>query len=361
MRQALTAVELMVAMAIGLIVAATAFAAFRIASSSFAAAQSLSRENILLAEGYLAGVNEADFWFGQDDPYDVAGQPLRQATAPIGGASSHGAPFVPMSLPADYWNWRAMDPKTWARMGFLKSRLHGSNAQLSSINHPDPLAAWLPMVQDRIYHHLGFTGMFDYQSQHLPWGWYLGPGRANSFGQAQPVVSADFPAFSQRYWNAMFGDRTDDWGGGQTSHYNMDRNGMMFEVAHLVYPPRTGWTFEQGVTERASVANQRGIERRTPIPPGNLTELRAWAGALYSTPPHGRVSAPGWPEMVVGVTRRQAHTYAMRTVILVRVSNPLTGMQREIAYTMAGTTLRGARQQRQQAHWSGVPFDQSLP
>lgn len=350
MRQALTAVELMVAMAIGLIVAATAFAAFRIASSSFAAAQSLSRENILLAEGYLAGVNEADFWYGQDDPYDAAGQPLRQATGPIGGASSHGAPFVPMSLPAEYWNWRVMDPKTWARMGFLKSRLHGSNAQLSGINHPDPLAAWLPMVQDRMYHYLGFTGMFDYQSPHLPWGWYLGPGRVNSFGQTLPVVSEDFPAFSRRFWNATFGDQTDDWGGGQTSHYNMDRSGMMYTVAQLVYPPRTGWTFVQGATERASVANQRGIANKF------QTELQDWAGALFSTPPHGRVSAPGWPEMVVGVRRLNSNT-----VILVRVSNPLTGMQREMAFTMAGTTLRGARQQRPQAHWSGVPLDQSVP
>lgn len=82
-RSGLTLIELMIAMAIGLVILSTIFYGFRVATAAMSTANRLSLENGLLRHGFLAALEEADFWTSYDapdgDPYDATfnGQGLR--------------------------------------------------------------------------------------------------------------------------------------------------------------------------------------------------------------------------------------------------------------------------------------------
>jgi hypothetical protein len=353
----------MISMALGLIIAATAFSAFRIASKTFSTARNLSRENILLCEGYFAGMDEADFWYGFDDPQNPSGQEERQAyhqngsPAVVGEDGGYGSPFVPMDLPDEYWNWRVMDPKTWCRMGFLKSTSYGSNAQLGSVNHPDPTAAWLPSCEDALYHHLGLAGYTEYLSPHLPWGWHLGADRRNTFGTSMVASNSSRPSISRMFFDSVLPGESHSRGL-QSANKNTGRGAMMSQVGHTMLAPRSGWTFASGAPSAANLTSQRGIRSYAGSHATAGTEIKALADRLLTTPPSTRVSSEGWPALSVGVLRDANNTYNWSTRVVVRVSNPVTGSQRQFVFTPLCTTLRGARQQRQWAHWGGSAMDQ---
>jgi len=154
MRHAFTLIELIIAMAIGLVVVFGMFAAVRTTSQTLAAAKRLAVENSLLATGYLELERQVDWWEAWDDPAATAApgavspRPLRRmAKGVIDGAQPE---LTPPSLPAQNWGapteglpftplawviptmatapgtessrgwepdfaWPASDPRTWAR------------------------------------------------------------------------------------------------------------------------------------------------------------------------------------------------------------------------------------------------------
>lgn len=102
-RAAFTAVELLVSIAIGLVIAGTAFAAFRMAAQANAQVVRLSTQNTLLRTGILAALDELDFWSLHDSPRAGGPRPLRDA----------GEPFAPAVVDPDAV--LAHLPKTWFR------------------------------------------------------------------------------------------------------------------------------------------------------------------------------------------------------------------------------------------------------
>jgi hypothetical protein len=101
-----TLIELMIAIALGMLVVYTAIAGFRVAAQTITAAKRLSLENGLLRSGYFEAQHQLDFWTNLDDPMAPdAERPLKSTTAPnssIGAINSRyynmkrGLPFTPM-------------------------------------------------------------------------------------------------------------------------------------------------------------------------------------------------------------------------------------------------------------------------
>src|SRR3954470_15515080 len=97
--RAFTLIELLVSIALGMVVATTAFAAFRVASQTVGAANRLSVENGLLRAGFLACEDEVDWWRLYDDPEKPAAErPLMRTD---GMAFSPFARTFPAHIDAD--------------------------------------------------------------------------------------------------------------------------------------------------------------------------------------------------------------------------------------------------------------------
>jgi type II secretory pathway pseudopilin PulG len=108
-RSAFTLVELMLAIALGILILYVAMAGFRVASQSVTIANRLSLENSLLRAGYFQVEDDLDFWTSLDDPLNTNNQQLRGGnTLPPGWqvatqTSVAGNPFTAMStlMPAN--------------------------------------------------------------------------------------------------------------------------------------------------------------------------------------------------------------------------------------------------------------------
>ncbi|MDA3961348.1 MAG: prepilin-type N-terminal cleavage/methylation domain-containing protein [Planctomycetota bacterium] len=67
-RRAFTLIELTIALGLGLLVAYAAYAAFNTASQTIATVNRLALENRLMRAGYIAALEDADYWLHYDDP-----------------------------------------------------------------------------------------------------------------------------------------------------------------------------------------------------------------------------------------------------------------------------------------------------
>ncbi|MBA3936046.1 MAG: hypothetical protein H0X38_01160 [Planctomycetes bacterium] len=97
---AFTLIEMMIAIALGMLIILTAVAGFRTASTAVTSANRLSLENNLLRAGYWEAQNQLDFWTNLDDPnHPDASRPLKAIGAITdwtGQGRQHGLPFTPM-------------------------------------------------------------------------------------------------------------------------------------------------------------------------------------------------------------------------------------------------------------------------
>ncbi|HYE05214.1 MAG TPA: prepilin-type N-terminal cleavage/methylation domain-containing protein [Planctomycetota bacterium] len=113
-RRAFTMIELLIAVSIGTLLMVVAFAGLRAASSAFATGQRLSTENALMRAGFIAGLDELDFWKGCDDPAD--GRVALRQVDDSRAAQDHplkdglGQPFTPM---AEVWDDSTELPGRW--------------------------------------------------------------------------------------------------------------------------------------------------------------------------------------------------------------------------------------------------------
>ncbi|MBA3683780.1 MAG: prepilin-type N-terminal cleavage/methylation domain-containing protein [Planctomycetes bacterium] len=394
--RAFSLVELLVAMALGLIVAFTAYAGLRVAVKTMAVAQQLSRENRVIAEGYVQGMTEADLWYAVDDPFDAAGQRQRTAwneagtldqvldDAPgvIGADGVTGQPFVAMDLPEGYWNWNIADPRTWGTQGFHKSRTFqnalgggewatGSNSQIGCIGHPDQVNAWMHGVQDRMFSSLGWTGYLDYLPNAQPVCYYLGLDASgqtiNDFGNGvlgTPYAPDGWPYigtapywspqhmtfFPLKLWMAM--RRPLIWDtSGESPEKAIGRTGVHLYGISTGFAPRGGWT-------GAGAAAQPLRSARSSY---SFGEWEAAADALAASSPLLSLVPTGWPQLDVRVERRNQGLIFGQTTVAITVTNPTTGSTRAYRFMPIATSLRGARQQRQWSHWGAASLDRSVP
>ncbi|MBA3936513.1 MAG: prepilin-type N-terminal cleavage/methylation domain-containing protein [Planctomycetes bacterium] len=99
-KSAFTLIEMMIAIALGLVIIYVAVAGVRTASQTISVANRLSLENSLLRSGYYAAQEQLDFWTNLDDPTRPAAErPLTRIT------SGHGMPFTSMNALRDAGEW----------------------------------------------------------------------------------------------------------------------------------------------------------------------------------------------------------------------------------------------------------------
>ncbi|MBA3700075.1 MAG: prepilin-type N-terminal cleavage/methylation domain-containing protein [Planctomycetes bacterium] len=168
-----TLIEMMIAIALGMMVVYTAIAGFRVASQTITAAKRLSLENSLLRSGYFEAQRQLDFWTNLDDPTALdTERPLKRTGNPadssIGALNSRdysmkrGLPFTPMRALQSEGVWpkspgvpRFADPKTvnGARVGTIMPRdlsfyppptSANSNDALEADTGFDPSYSWSP-------------------------------------------------------------------------------------------------------------------------------------------------------------------------------------------------------------------------
>lgn len=99
---AFTLIEMMIAVALGMLIVYTAVSGFRTAAQTIAVANRLSLENSLLRSGYFEAQIQLDFWTNYDDPTKPDSErPLKSDTSigPTDWTSqgrNRGLPFTPM-------------------------------------------------------------------------------------------------------------------------------------------------------------------------------------------------------------------------------------------------------------------------
>lgn len=161
-----TLIELMIAITLSMMIAYTAFAAFRVASQSVATCRRLSIENGMMRTGFIAALEELDFW----DLYDDRNAPNPSAN-PL---RATGKPFCPMSYDPTR---KENDPRTWWRgFGFstdvANTNLWGNYSLLSKAGHSDAVRAWYPNQVKNFSEKLGAYGMISYLPGDAIFCWY---------------------------------------------------------------------------------------------------------------------------------------------------------------------------------------------
>ncbi|MBA3936037.1 MAG: prepilin-type N-terminal cleavage/methylation domain-containing protein [Planctomycetes bacterium] len=108
-RGAFTLIEMMIAIALGMVILLTAAAGFRVAGQAVATANRLSTENALMRAGMVLAHEQLDFWTNLDDPHDASRERLRLSGLAVSGQpwaysftaqapfpATVGLPFAPM-------------------------------------------------------------------------------------------------------------------------------------------------------------------------------------------------------------------------------------------------------------------------
>jgi hypothetical protein len=262
----------------------TTVAAFRTVSQSVTQSRRLALENNLMRAGFYAALDELDFW----DLYDNRSAP-NPATNPLRAA---GKPFNKLIYDPTKG---AHDPKRWWRgFGFSSNTSDpskilkwGNYALLSKVSHSDPVRSWLPTQMRDINTALGGYGMISYLPGDAIFCWYT-----------------------------------------STNNTSLTMTGT----------PRDIWE------RTANVTSPQGTNVVNPGTPGPVTVngLSFDKGETFDYLP---VRPAHWPGLTVEA-RRYAVWSSFIDLCLVQVQSPITGETKRLSFWGVGTTLRGARQQR---------------
>jgi prepilin-type N-terminal cleavage/methylation domain-containing protein len=285
-RQAFTLIELLIAISLSSLIIYTAMAAFRTVSQSVTQSRRLAVENNLMRTGFYAALDELDFWDLYDDRYapDPATNPLRAA----------GKPFNKLTYDSTKL---ASDPKRWWRgFGFSsdakdvsKILKWGNYALLSRNDHAgasdSAVRSWYPDQIKAINTAIGGYGMVSYLPGDAIFCWYTGAGASS-----------------------------------------LTMNGT----------PRDVWE------RTANVASPQGVSGAGTPGPVTVNGLSFDKGQNKDFLP---VRPAHWPGLTVE-TRRYAVWSSFIDLCQVQVQSPFTGETQRLSFWGVGTTLRGARQQR---------------
>lgn len=368
-----TLIEMMIALTLGMLILYTAVSAFRMASQSVTIANRLSLENAVLRAGYQIAHRDLDFWTNVDDPHNTTRQGLRQ-----GGVAS-GMPFTPFSTS---WpgsisddesavghdhrdiSWAMGNPRVWWRgnmaekentdLRFGRYALFANckptldAADLFSITVTDPMGAVIgtyayggPVTVNHSWAYkqiadswkaLGFYGMCDYLPANAIYAYYLPHGNNGSDG---PTNNGGFPRLMTHAdygFNQMKFNNGDGW---QVTPRGKYRNS--YQTSYGIIDPRSS-----GDANTLRQRHRRHYHLGYGSGTGSQNEFNSWSAIPDN---HLALRPQNWPGLDVSVQRFIKNT---RFVNIARVTwtNPISGQTAELSFTGFGTTLRGARQQR---------------
>jgi len=350
-----TLIELMIAISLSMVLLLTCFSGLRLASQAVTASKRLAVENQLLHAGISQALEEVDFWALTDDPSNSAAQPLR------GQEGSGGyMPFTSFALTPDAvtrgpfldtqsgfsesataprggWNanplaWAAYDARTWCR-GNLPEESNTTECwgTFGIYDNLDPTQSWHYWYDDQVrglVDALGFYGIYEY----LPSNAFLTyHGLSAPLCAPTGITWGGIPlAMIQNGAWLCCNDGGDNNMKGRVRNSNGSRyflpgpaaaaSNLCRTWAAVGYNGRdTSWNFQ---TVTTFLANSASTADLLPSRPAN------------------------WPDVTFEVHRFIERGHPV-SACLVTCRSPLTGSTFVIPFTCTGTTLRGARQQRQ--------------
>jgi len=415
-RHAFTLIELVIAIALGMMVVLVAFAGFRVAAVTVQKANRLAVENSLIRYGLGRAMEDVDFWVGWDDPDRPAdGQRLRASTAAatVGcddpRAGTLGLPFAPMATvfpphrapgsatsseldrgwdPDNHWS--AADPRTWYHGQIMVRRQNNHvltstygcyslftnldtavtarSASLASFTSSAsdaqwntygtglaPLHTWRDNQVYGLTQALGFYGMADYLPNNTVY-WALGAtsGQNGDDAECQPRM-------------------LDSWGTWQTgqpwrlSPFTGIGAAKPFTRSHLLDTAAlqmisagpggaaVSWP-AKGLFEENFRYQQVGARGELTVAQTLYTQGLVTSDLLSERP-------ATWNDLRLQVFRSGMRG-RMGAVVSLAWFDPQTGREQGLTFDVPGTTLRGARQQRNKdgwAKWDNVPLGSSGP
>ncbi len=382
-RVAFTMIELIIAMAVGMIIVATTVAGVRAASQAVAVATRLSTENALMRSGIARAHDEVDFWTASDDPEKPdSDRPLKRAGGWAGlsfqpftstfAASSTGEEA--RGWDPDEKAWAAANPRSWLRGNLIEkdgtdlrfgryaifantaSTLAASDFGVISVANADPLQPattygygptepprhWYYRQVSGLAHALGFYGLLEYLPANSMYVFY-GPA-----GGAVAANSTPGDAFKDDSITNLGG--ISQWcihpGG---NHFNNGDGGQQTSRGKYRNTYATSYGFVDPSSSPIN-GNQNALadESRRHWSLGYDNNAGSQADFNLKTAVSNRLltlKPAHWPDVVTSV-QRFIKNARHATISRVRWISPLTGDSAELSYASFGTTLRGARQQR---------------
>ncbi|HEX3132168.1 MAG TPA: prepilin-type N-terminal cleavage/methylation domain-containing protein [Planctomycetota bacterium] len=354
-RHAFTLLELMIAISLGMMIVYTAVTGFRAAASGISTANRMALSNSLLRAAFIQSLEEVDLWLAYDDPTstDATQQKLRTVspyTSETGRVQ--GLPFAPFdqtipgasitkttSLFGDErdrgwdasYQWPSADPRSWWRANAAEQ--NGTDLRMGDHSlYADTMDAsphpWLFRQMDQLKIALGYQGLCEYLPANMlyPYISFTSRQELNKGKMLQEFLGRGRPQF-------VNGD------GGTSFAQGRYRPTKDTSFAILPLHPSGGdlpladylrWNRDK--TSTGSWSDGNDIE-------GFYKRIRSYEELPSSRPAH-------WPIVSVSVARYVSHNRFAATC-WIRWTDPLTGQQSEFSFNGFGTTLRGARQQRQ--------------
>ena len=368
-RHAFTLIEVMIAIALGLVLIYTATAGLRVAAQTVTVANRLALENAIVRNGFEIALDEVDFWRAYDEPVDANRQVQRAPGGifcPFKDSEVKVRPVAPetsQSIIIDFSNipsandtergwdaeytWPVADPRTWWRDNMVErsgsdlrfgrygrfAAIDIGAAGLTTTATAMPYT-WLANQNDRLVRALGFYGMADYLPAGTIYGYVGGGFGVTSGGMSQQLGNAGTDRFQNGDGGANFAQ----------SLYRATKN-----TAFAVYP----------LVEDANLAGGQQMQptafkfRNWNVGQGaTIGSMQGFQSATLSRDPVLVVRPATWPSLEVATARTLAFN-RFACVARVHWSSPLTGSAAELSFTCFGTTLRGARQQRRVGAGSG--------
>lgn len=368
---AFTLIELLIAISIGALVVYTALVGVRVASNAVMVSNRMALENGLLRVSLIEALQEVDFWLDSDNPNEPTEQPFRKWDANLGGMAfmpfsskndkTTGGLFIDTSLnfpeplattsKADVGGWNphplaraSANPRTWTRSNYFDQeegpKHHWGTAFIYS--NVDPGASphyWQAGQINNLLDTLGFWGMIEYLPSNTIFGYYATGEDWAPLGARRTIGWSGAP------WSLLKNREWFNTGDGP-AHGMKGRYGNTNGASYALPGP------QEAVPKRFRKYYQIGYQGRDARNGGfaGAFDPAAITDFMEST----KVEAPDvetrampelWPRVQYAVRRLIVRGQLINSVILT-CHNPLDGREFQIPFICSGTTLRGARQQR---------------
>ena len=391
-RHGFSLLELIIAMALGLVLISVVYAGFRVAAQSVTVTERLALENRLLIGGVVLSLDEVDHWTSLDHPTITTRQllrtsgPFKSIGAQNGGYAGDGSdwaqlpqPFTPLSAgwPTSGVSltdsgtydpvWLANDPATWYRGDGAFHTNSRSDADASPFGNYALFAAvggaavavgpsgsatqptsqnWLPRQQRGLKYCLGFYGWFSYVPANTLLDWYEisdtnGPHavRPNDLWPQWVFTSAQAASPNQGRFTLQGGSGSGNLQTG--AERGATRAFWLYSNQVAIAAPSPGATPDE--QRRRCVINR---QMSTSFTPGGSDEaVSTYPLVLAQLDPGQALIASGpshWPTVTYGV-RRTMKWGMIINLCTVRSVDPVSGQMTELRFPATGTTLRGAR------------------
>ncbi len=401
--RAFTLLEMLIAIALGMMIVYIAVAGLRAAIQASTIANRLSLENCLFRSGYWAVVDEVDFWRMYDDPESDA-QPLRR----FDPARGRGLPFTPLKVTRfrpraesaasgdedaareaergwdAAYQWPAADSRTWYHGNLVecvdttqhvfghyelfahladawtpltlnRSYLNGSTPPFGLV---EPRHTWWFNQVEGLKDALGYYAVVDYCPADAIYGVYGDAGPDLELGTAD-----DEPQSLSREWCRPEGE-----GGGVVWRFANNDGGTRWprgiyrHTRDSSYPlvPASRWT-EAGTDSWPVAALVEHNARSWPT--SRVTTVTSGVPDLLAKARLQCVQVPlrpaSWPEPRLSAMRFLTYS-RFAAVFTIGWTSPVTGQSIGLSFSALGTSLRGARQQRSPDSGWAAPGDPNL-